>query len=137
MESPVVPYNHRAFLYIQYRGNVMSTSRKERSKNSFTQAAWDQCGDISYYHNVAIAIRLLPTKRRGVFLIEVGAFRQEQGAKMRRVAKYAVEWPNASNDDLGAALWAAVNQVDRLLLEDNPHKPTKELWRQEVEAAAD
>jgi hypothetical protein len=56
---------------------------------------------------------------------------------MRRVAKYAVEWPNASNDDLGAALWAAVNQVDRLLLEDNPHKPTKDLWRQEVEAAAE
>jgi hypothetical protein len=114
----------------------MATSRKERGQNGFTQAAWDQCGDISYYHNVAIAIRLLPTKRRGVFLIEVGAFRQEQGHAMRRVAKYALEWPNASNDDLGAALWAAVNQVDRLLLEDNPHKPTKDIWRSDEAKAA-
>lgn len=115
----------------------MGTSRKERSKNGFTQAAWDQCGDISYYYNVAIAIRLLPTKRRGVFLIEVGAFRQEQGHTMRRVAKYAIEWPNASYDDLGAALWGAVNQVDRLLMDENPHKPTKDLWREQSEAAAE
>lgn len=114
----------------------MSTSRKNGGKNGFTQAAWDQCGDISYYHNVAIAIRLLPTKRRGVFLVEVGAFRQEQGRAMRRVAKYALEWPNASNDDLGAAMWAAVNQVDRLLMDENAPRATKDVWReQELKAA--
>ena len=114
----------------------MSTSGKNRSKNGFTQAAWDQCGDISYYHNVSIAIRLLPTKRRGVFLIEVGAFRQEQGHTMRRVAKYAIEWPNASNDDLGAALWAAVNQVDRLLMEENTPQSVRDVWRQQDAKAA-
>lgn len=114
----------------------MATSRKERGQNSFTQAAWDQCGDISYYHNVSVAIRMLPTKRRGVFLVEVAAFRQEQGGRMRRVAKYANEWPNASNDDLGAALWAAVNQVDRLLLEENPHKQVKDLWRESESLAS-
>jgi hypothetical protein len=114
----------------------MATSRKNGSQESFTKAAWDQCGDISYYHNVAVAFRLLPTKRRGVWLIEVAAFRQEQGGRMRRVAKYANEWPNASYEDLGAALWGAVNQVDRLLMDENAPKPVKDIWREQSEEAA-
>ena len=115
----------------------MATSKKEKGPGGFIVAAWDQMGDISYYYNVALAIRLLPTKRRGVFAVECAAFRQAQGGKMSRVAKYACEWPNATYQDLTAALWGAVNQVDRLLLEQNPEKTVKDIWRDQERVAAE
>lgn len=107
----------------------MATSKKEKGGNNFLVAAWDQAGDMGLYYNVALAIRFLPTKRRGVFLVECAAFRSAPGGKMQRVAKYSCEFPNASYQDIGAALWGAVNQVDKLLLEDNPEKPVRPVYR--------
>lgn len=108
----------------------MATSRKETSKHEgFLQAAWDQMGDMTYYHTVSLAVRLLPTKRRGVFLLEVSAYRQIPNSGFKRVARYTVEWPHSTEMSFSAQLFAATNQLDKLLMEENPARKPNFVWK--------
>lgn len=93
-----------------------------QSVEGFLTAAYDQLGDLTYYHSVCTSVRMLPTKRRGVFKIEVSAYRQVPNSLFKRVASYSIEYPNAAEMNFGAQLFAAVNQLDRLLNVDNPER---------------
>ena len=90
---------------------------KLRKHDEFLLAAYDALGDVSLNYDVKVGFSLLPSKRRGIFDIRLRAMRAVPNDKLREVASYTISYPNAAQQELTAALFAAVNKLDHLLAE--------------------
>lgn len=90
---------------------------KLRKYDDYLLAAYDALGDLSLTYDVKVGFSLLPSKRRGVFDIRLRAMRSIPNDKLREVASYTISYPNVNQQELTAALFAAVNKLDHLLAE--------------------
>lgn len=90
---------------------------KHQKYDGFLLPAYDLLGDICLTHNVQVGFLFYPTKRRGIFSIELRAARSVPNGKPKIVAKYTVEHPTAFIQELSAALFNACNKLDHMLAE--------------------
>lgn len=93
----------------------MAPKKQGTTDEDLVRAAYDMIGDSSVTHNVLIGYKVMPTQRRGVFEIQIAAFRDIPNRGARRVARYTIEWPNSQNITLAGALFRAANQLDHIL----------------------
>lgn len=121
-----------AVVFFSRKGNNVATRRGEGKRDcDMLRATWDLLGDVCISAGVRVAISLLPTERRGVFLVEAKAVQTPPNEKPRVLARYRREFPNSQAQDLSAALFQATNHLDRLVAEtlggplDTAYAPTK------------
>lgn len=95
-------------------GELM-TNRKRAPQDEFLLAAYDQLGDTSAMHGVQMGFSFLPTKRRGVFKVVLRALVTVPGEPSRQIAKYEIEYPNASVESLPAQLYQATIKIEHLV----------------------
>lgn len=88
---------------------------KLKKYDDYLLAAYDALGDVSLSYNVKVGFSLLPTARRGIFCVKLRALHAIPNGGMREAASYSIEYPNANQQELSAALFAAVNKLDHLL----------------------
>lgn len=93
----------------------MANKKGGTTSEDLMRAAYDSIGDGCISHNVLIGYKVMPTERRGVFEIQIAAFRDIPNRGTVKVAKYSVEWPNSQNLDLAGAFFRAANQLDHIL----------------------
>lgn len=94
---------------------MTSKARKMSEEEGFLRAAWDVLGDVCLTWGVQVGYNVLPTTRRGVFLLRLRAFRPVPNSRPRQVASWAQEFPCAQTQTLGGAFFRAANQLDRLM----------------------
>lgn len=95
----------------------MSKGKSSTSEEDYLRAAYDMIGDSSVLKNVLIGYKMMPTAQRGVFEIQIAAFRYVPNVGTRKVAQYSLTWPNAQNLTLCGAIFRCANQLDHLLAE--------------------
>ena len=87
------------------------------SEEGFLRAAWDTLGDVCLTFGVQVGYSVLPTTRRGVFLLRINAFRPVPNGKAHKAASWAQDFPCAQTQSFAGAFFRAANQLDRLLCE--------------------
>lgn len=85
------------------------------SDDDLLRAAYDMLADIHLTHNVLIGYKMMPTAQRGVFEVQLAAFRDIPNVGTRKVAQYSIRYPNAQNLTLSGAFFRCANQIDHLL----------------------
>ena len=94
---------------------TVKRAKADLDAEGFLRAAWDTLGDICLNYAVQVGYSVLPTTRRGVFLIRVRAFRAVPNGASVQAASWSQEFPNAQTQSFGGAFFRAANQLDRLL----------------------
>jgi hypothetical protein len=94
---------------------MASKNGKQTTDAGFLLAAYDLLGDISIEHSVSVGYQITPTVRRGVYKVRLSALRAVNGAKLVKDASYEREFPTAEIENLGAALFQAAVQIERIL----------------------
>jgi hypothetical protein len=89
--------------------------KADTSEEGFLRAAWDTLGDVCLNFGVQVGYRVLPTARRGVFLLRIDAYRSLPNSSPRKAATWAQEFPCAQTQSFGGAFFRAANQLDALL----------------------
>lgn len=89
-----------------------ATKRKDRDDINFLQATWDMLADISNDGGLAIDLRLVPTERRGVFLIRLKAYQKGTDGTWAVLESYTCEYPSPTVQELTAAIFRAANKLD-------------------------
>lgn len=93
----------------------MSKGRTTASPYDFTAAAWDEISENERSWNVKWAVSCLPTKRRGVWNLQVQVIDLARGADPVPVVRYAAEWPNATPQTFEAFLYGTCYRVARMV----------------------
>lgn len=91
----------------------MAGTRKTHADGDMLRAAYDSLGDCSITHGVSVGYVLLPTRRRGVFLVRVRASRTTPNGSKEQISQVEREYPSAMVEGLGACLFNLAFQLDQ------------------------
>jgi len=94
---------------------------KSSDGEGFLRAFTDMWEDICVNHDVLLTMMVLPSGRKGVIILRVSAWPRVTGTDGRAHASYSCEYPTAAIASLEAWMFAALNKLDRMLLDKSLH----------------
>lgn len=90
-------------------------TKGDQGEYEFTRAAWDELQDAHKSMKVDFVPHIEPSEQRGVWRVQVVAWKAGENGADNRIASYVALWPNSQVQSFGAFFYGCCHRTVRMV----------------------
>jgi len=94
---------------------MSNRGKLDQGEYEFTRAAWDELADAHKTMAVDFVPHMEPSQQRGVWSIQIVAWKAGPNGEDHRIASYVALWPNSVAQSFGAFFYGCCHRVVRMV----------------------